>query len=77
VHVDAAGGIAESDHHCIIVSCGIRLLICHAYLGMKYLSRWAHLLKQQTSITVYRLPTEENKLPFSVCSKQTKVAVFH
>jgi hypothetical protein len=29
---------------------------------------WAHLLKQQTSITVYRLPTKENKIPFSVSS---------
>jgi hypothetical protein len=52
---------------------------------------WANLLKEQTSITVYRLPTKENKLafsvfrfqktkgglpfPFSVCSKQTEVAV--
>jgi hypothetical protein len=27
--------------------------------------RWARCLKQQTSFTVYRLPTKENKLPFS------------
>jgi cellulose synthase/poly-beta-1,6-N-acetylglucosamine synthase-like glycosyltransferase len=26
--------------------------------------RWARLLRQQTSITVYRLPTKKNKLPF-------------
>ncbi len=35
--------------------------------------RWAHLLQQETSITVYRLLTKENKLPFSVCRKQTEV----
>jgi hypothetical protein len=38
--------------------------------------RWACLLKQQTSVTVYRLPTKENKLnrlPLSVCRKQTEV----
>jgi hypothetical protein len=31
------------------------------------------------SITVYLLPTKENKLPFSVsvCSKQTEVCCFH
>ncbi len=28
--------------------------------------RWAYLLKQQTSITVYRLPTNKNKLLISV-----------
>jgi hypothetical protein len=34
--------------------------------------------EQQTSITVYRLPTKENKLLFSVsvCSKQTEVCHF-
>jgi hypothetical protein len=30
--------------------------------------KWARLLKQQTSITVDRLLTKENKLPFSVNS---------
>ncbi len=49
------------------------------------------MLKQQSSITIYPLPTKENKfrrfhlqqtnesLPFtfSVCSKQTEVAAFH
>jgi hypothetical protein len=31
--------------------------------------------EQQTTITVYRLPTKKNKIPFSVsiCSKQTEV----
>jgi hypothetical protein len=40
--------------------------------------RWARLPKQQSSITVYRLPTKGNKLPFSVslCSKQTAVCGF-
>jgi hypothetical protein len=28
--------------------------------------RWTRLLKQQSSITAYRLPTKENKFPFSV-----------
>jgi hypothetical protein len=42
------------------------------------LHRWARLLRQQTSITVYRLPTKKNKLPFSVSvgSKQTEVFRF-
>jgi hypothetical protein len=31
-------------------------------------NRWACLLKQQSSITIYRLPTKENKLPLSVSS---------
>jgi hypothetical protein len=34
------------------------------------------LLKQQSLITVYCLPTKENKLPFSVCSNQTEVCHF-
>jgi hypothetical protein len=40
--------------------------------------RWAHLLKQQSLITVYRLHTKENKQPFyvSICSKQTEVGCF-
>jgi hypothetical protein len=40
--------------------------------------RWAGLLTQQTSITVYRLPTKQNKLPFSlsICSKQMEVLPF-
>jgi hypothetical protein len=29
------------------------------------------------AFTVHRLPTKENKLPFSVCVKQTKVCRFH
>jgi hypothetical protein len=37
--------------------------------SQQYQHRWARLLKQQSSITVYRLPTKENKLPFvSICS---------
>jgi hypothetical protein len=28
--------------------------------------RWGRLLKQQSSITIYHLPTKKNKLPFSV-----------
>jgi hypothetical protein len=35
--------------------------------------RWAHLLKQQTLVTVHHVPTKENKLPFSVCRKQTEI----
>jgi hypothetical protein len=40
--------------------------------------RWAHLLKLQSSITVYRLPTKENKLhfPFPFAAKQTEVCRF-
>ncbi len=36
---------------------------------------WARLLTQQTLMTVYRLPTKENEIPFTVGSKQTEVAV--
>jgi hypothetical protein len=41
----------------------------------------ARLLKQRSSNTTDRLPTKENKLPFSisvctVCSKQTEVYLF-
>ncbi len=62
------------------------------FCRMTFHHRWASLLKQQKSITVYRLSTKENKLPvsvfhlqetngsspfpFSVCSKQMEVAVF-
>jgi hypothetical protein len=46
------------------------------YQLMSFRRRWERLLRQQTSITVNRLPAKENKLPFSVCRKQTKVAVF-
>jgi hypothetical protein len=37
------------------------------------LHRWAHLLTQQSSITIDRLPTKENKRAFSVlvCRQQT------
>jgi hypothetical protein len=42
----------------------------------KFWHRWARLLKQKSSITVYSLPTKENKLPFSVSSKQTEVCHF-
>ncbi len=38
--------------------------------------RWVRFLTQQTSITVYHLPTKETKLLFSVCSKQTEVCHF-
>ncbi len=40
--------------------------------------RWARLLTQQTSITIYRLPNKENKLSLSifVCSKQIEVCRF-
>jgi hypothetical protein len=45
---------------------------------VSYLHRWARLLTQQSSITVHRLPTKENKLPFSayVCGKRTEVCRF-
>ncbi len=36
----------------------------------------ARLLKQQMSITVYRLPTNENKLPFPFAEIQTEVCRF-
>jgi hypothetical protein len=41
--------------------------------------RWACLLKNQLSITVYRLMNKEKKLPFSVsvCRTETEVYLFH
>ncbi len=41
--------------------------------------RRARLLTQQTSITVYRLPTKKNKFPISasVCRKQTEVFCYY
>ncbi len=33
--------------------------------SVQYFHRWAHLLIKQSSITVYCLPTKENKFPFS------------
>jgi hypothetical protein len=56
---------------------------------MRWLHRWAGLLKQQSSITVFiaskekqtsvfrfRLQQQKFAGPFSVCRKQTEVAVF-
>jgi hypothetical protein len=43
----------------------------------RYSHRWARLLKQQTLITVYHLPTKENKIPFSFCRKQMEGYSFH
>jgi hypothetical protein len=39
---------------------------------------WAGLLKQQSSITIHRLPIKEDKRPssVSVCSKQMEVCRF-
>jgi hypothetical protein len=44
-------------------------------LSYKY-HRWARLLTQQTSMAVYRLPTKENKFPFSFSKQQTEVCRF-
>ncbi len=53
-------------------------LLRHKRWAQDVTHRWAHLLKQQSSFAVYRLPTKENKLPFSVYvdSKQMKVCCF-
>jgi hypothetical protein len=40
-----------------------------------YSYRWACLLKQQSLITVSRLPTKENKLPFLFAVKKQKFAL--
>jgi hypothetical protein len=50
-----------------------------SFSHFSYSHRWARVLKQQSSMTVYRLPNNENKLLFSipVCSKQTEVVIFH
>ncbi len=37
-----------------------------SFLSKDFIYRWLRLLKQQSSITVYRSPTKENKLLFSV-----------
>ncbi len=44
--------------------------------GITDYHRRTHLLIQQTLITVYRLPTRENNLPFFVCRKETEVCRF-
>jgi hypothetical protein len=46
--------------------------------GQSYRHRRARLLNQKSSITVYRWPTQENKLSFSVsvCSKHMEVCRF-
>jgi hypothetical protein len=36
--------------------------------------RWARLLTQHTTVTVYRFLTTRKKLPFSFCRKQTEVS---
>jgi hypothetical protein len=71
--------------YCIYVQY-IQLITISCYLAwsphdsatVTRLHRSARLLKQQSSITVYRLPSKENKLPFSVSifSKQTEVCRF-
>jgi hypothetical protein len=45
--------------------------------SLSILHRWASLLTQQTSFTIYRLLTKENKLPFSICRKQWDDCRFH
>jgi hypothetical protein len=67
----------------IAISKSIQCIVNYGKLLLKW-HRCAHLLKQQSSITVHRLPTKENKqqtngsvqFPFSVCVKQTEVAIF-
>jgi hypothetical protein len=39
-------------------------------------SKDGHVLKQQTSINVYRLPTKENKLPFAENKRKFALFVF-
>jgi hypothetical protein len=41
-----------------------------------YMHRWAHLLSQQMSITIYFLPTKENKLPVSFAANKQKLLFF-
>ncbi len=52
-------------------------LLCW-FLAYTYYHRWALLLKQQSLLTIYHLPTKENILPFSisVCSKHMEVCCF-
>jgi hypothetical protein len=42
--------------------------------NVSYEHRWARLLKQQSSITIYRLLTKENKRPFSFAANQRMFA---
>jgi hypothetical protein len=46
----------------------VAILLLHILYGLIFF-----LLKQQTSITVYRWPTKENTRSFFVCSKQRKM----
>jgi hypothetical protein len=45
-------------------------------MNTPYNHRWEHLLTQQPSITIYRLPTKENKLPFSVSSVSIHIYIY-
>jgi hypothetical protein len=49
------------------------------FICLEHTCRWECLLKQLLSITVNRLPTKKNKLPFSVSvyDKQTEVCRFY
>jgi hypothetical protein len=55
-----------------------RICICVCVYITFLRHRWARLSIQQTSFTVYCLPTRANKLPFfvSICTKQTEVCRF-
>jgi hypothetical protein len=44
------------------------------YLSLHH--RWARLLKQQTSITVYRSLTMENKLPLAENKRKFAISFF-
>ncbi len=45
----------------------------HSNILNCHVAYWAHLLKQQLPITVYCLPTKENKLPFLFAANKRKL----
>jgi hypothetical protein len=64
--------------NCESPDCNCESLLCaYVLVCSTYSHRWARLLKQQTLITVYHLPTKENKIPFSFCRKQMEGYSFH
>ncbi len=65
-------------HHICRFKCAfMQNTACQMWFSSRH--RWACLPKQQTSFTIYHLPTKKNKLPFflSVCSKQKEVCCLH
>jgi hypothetical protein len=73
----ATASVAAWRH---IVACDAIQNLCPnlQLFQLDFLQRWTPLLKQQSLITVYGLPTKGNRLPFSIsiCNIQREVCSF-